>query len=67
MFNYELGEKKEENFEKEEKMVSFMELFRFADKTDKILMFFGTIGAAAIGTAMPAFALLWGNMTNAFG
>lgn len=48
-------------------MVSFLELFRFADKIDKILMFFGTIGAALIGTAMPMFALLWGDMTSAFG
>jgi len=48
-------------------MASFLELFRFADKTDKILMFFGTIGAILIGTAMPMFALLWGNMTTAFG
>lgn len=48
-------------------MASFLELFRFADKTDKILMFFGTIGAALIGTAMPIFALLWGDMTTAFG
>ena len=30
-------------------------------------MIIGTIGAAAIGTAMPSFALLWGNMTNTFG
>jgi ATP-binding cassette subfamily B (MDR/TAP) protein 1 len=48
-------------------MVSFLELFRFADKTDKILMFFGTIGALLIGAAMPMFAFLWGTMTTAFG
>jgi ATP-binding cassette subfamily B (MDR/TAP) protein 1 len=42
-------------------------LFRFADKFDKILMFFGSLGAIAIGTALPLFALLWGNMTNSFG
>jgi ATP-binding cassette, subfamily B (MDR/TAP), member 1 len=30
-------------------------------------MIVGTIGAAAIGTAMPSFAFLWGNMTNTFG
>lgn len=48
-------------------MVTFFELFRFADKTDKILMFFGTVGAALIGTALPMFALLWGDMTTTFG
>ena len=42
-------------------------MFRFADRTDKLLMFFGTFGAALIGTAMPCFALLWGNMTTTFG
>lgn len=30
-------------------------------------MILGTIGATAIGTAMPSFALLWGNMTSTFG
>ena len=27
----------------------------------------GTIAALAVGTALPAFALLWGDMTDAFG
>ena len=42
-------------------------MFRFTDRTDKLLMFFGTFGAALIGIAMPCFALLWGNMTTTFG
>lgn len=41
-------------------------MFRFADKTDKILMLCGAIAAIGAGAAMPAFSLLWGNMTNSF-
>lgn len=41
-------------------------MFRFADTKDKILMVCGTIGAIGAGAAMPAFSLLWGNMTNSF-
>jgi hypothetical protein len=26
----------------------------------------GTVAALAMGTALPAFALLWGDMTNSF-
>jgi hypothetical protein len=29
-------------------------------------MIFGTIGAAAVGVALPSFALLWGNIANVF-
>jgi ATP-binding cassette, subfamily B (MDR/TAP), member 1 len=46
--------------------VPFSQLFRFATKTDYILMAVGTICACAMGTALPSFALLWGNMTNSF-
>lgn len=47
--------------------MGLFELFRFAKKADIILMVVGSIGAAAMGVAMPSFALLWGNMTNSFG
>jgi ATP-binding cassette subfamily B (MDR/TAP) protein 1 len=42
-------------------------LFRFANKTDYILMVVGSIAALAMGAALPAFALLWGSMTDSFG
>ena len=41
-------------------------MFRFADKTDIALMIFGTIAALGAGTAMPAFSLLWGKMSDSF-
>lgn len=43
-----------------------LELYRFATSTDITLMIFGSICAAAMGVALPAFAILWGNMTNKF-
>jgi ATP-binding cassette subfamily B (MDR/TAP) protein 1 len=48
-------------------MAPFMSLFRFATKTDIILMVVGTICASVMGVALPAFAILWGNMTNSYG
>ena len=51
---------------KELEPVAFHRLFRFADTTDKILITCGVLAAIAVGGAMPAFSLLWGNMTNAF-
>ncbi len=47
--------------------VSFFSLFRFATRTDYILMAIGTICAGAMGAALPAFALLWGNLTDSYG
>jgi len=42
-------------------------MFRFANRTDYVLMLVGTICASIVGTAFPIFALLWGEMTNAYG
>ena len=52
---------------KEVEAVGFCSLFRFADGYDRILMIIGSIAAAANGAALPAFSLLWGSMTDAFG
>lgn len=52
--------------EKEKEPVGYFRMFRFADKRDKILMLCGTIAAIAVGISMPAFSLLWGNMTDSF-
>jgi ATP-binding cassette, subfamily B (MDR/TAP), member 1 len=48
-------------------MAPFSSLFRFATKADAILIIIGTICALAMGVALPAFAILWGNMTDKFG
>lgn len=47
--------------------VSFFSMFRFADKTDVLLMVLGTCGAIGLGAFTPLFVLFWGDMTNAFG
>jgi ATP-binding cassette subfamily B (MDR/TAP) protein 1 len=41
-------------------------MFRFATSFDYALMTIGTICACALGTAMPGFAILLGDMTDAF-
>lgn len=48
-------------------MAEYLSLFRFATKQDIILIVIGTICAMAMGVALPAFAILWGNMTDKFG
>ena len=47
--------------------VAFFQLFRFATKVDIILIVVGSIASLAMGAALPAFALLWGEMTDSFG
>ena len=39
-------------------------MFRFATGLDYFLMIIGAIGAAGVGAALPAFAFLWGRMTD---
>eukprot|EP00742_Colponemidia_sp_Colp-10_P003632 GILJ01003866.1.p1 GENE.GILJ01003866.1~~GILJ01003866.1.p1 ORF type:complete len:1310 (-),score=238.99 GILJ01003866.1:288-4217(-) len=54
------AEKKEET-----PMVPFKELFRFADRRDKIYMIVGSICAICNGTALPLFSLVFGAMVDA--
>ncbi|XP_017179337.1 ABC transporter B family member 11-like [Malus domestica] len=60
------GSDKSGGDEKVEK-VPFSKLFSYADKTDIILMLFGTIGAIGNGSAMPLMTILLGEMINSFG
>ncbi|KAM9968902.1 hypothetical protein ACTFIW_000305 [Dictyostelium discoideum] len=46
--------------------VPFLSLFRFADNTDKVLMFLGTIAAVINGAAMPTVSLVFGLVVDAF-
>jgi ATP-binding cassette subfamily B (MDR/TAP) protein 1 len=48
-------------------MVPFFALLKFATPKDKILMAFGTFGAAVAGAAYPFFAVIFGTMINDFG
>ena len=49
-----------------QKMASLSQLFQFADKTDKWLMFGGTIGAMLTGVSQPLQIVLFGDIINAF-
>ncbi|BFG23770.1 hypothetical protein CerSpe_100440 [Prunus speciosa] len=60
------GSDKSNGDEKNEK-IPFFKLFSFADKTDYILMLFGTIGAIGNGSCMPLMTILFGDMINSFG
>ena len=60
---------KEGNSKKKEKSetVPFHRLFTFADSTDTLLMFVGTIGAVGNGMGLPLMTLLFGQLINGFG
>ena len=47
--------------------VSFWKLLRYASKIDWLLMIVGGIAAMGNGLALPLFALVFGDMTNALG
>ncbi|ETP24505.1 hypothetical protein F441_02505 [Phytophthora nicotianae CJ01A1] len=49
------------------RQVPLLQLFSFADFTDKILMTLGTIGALGAGILRPSMNLLLGNVINSFG
>jgi len=52
--------------EKEAEPCSFFELFRYASKKDKIYIVLGSLAAAINGAALPAFSILFGNVSDAF-
>jgi len=52
--------------EKEAEPCSFFELFRYASKKDKIYIIIGSLAAAINGAALPAFSILFGNVSDAF-
>ena len=39
-------------------------MFRFATGLDYFLIIMGSIAAIAVGAALPAFAFLWGRLTD---
>lgn len=48
-------------------IIAFYKLFSFADTIDKILMLFGTIGAAGNGLCQVIVTVLFGDLIDAFG
>eukprot|EP00873_Tetraselmis_striata_P012568 jgi/Tetstr1/432832/TSEL_022182.t2 len=51
----------------EVKKISYFKLFRFATALDYVFIALGTLGGMANGAAMPCWALLFGDLVNAFG
>ncbi|GMF60542.1 unnamed protein product [Phytophthora fragariaefolia] len=49
------------------KQVPLLELFSFADATDRLLMVVGTLGALGAGSLRPVMVLLFGDLINSFG
>ncbi|RLN82976.1 hypothetical protein BBJ28_00011307, partial [Nothophytophthora sp. Chile5] len=47
-------------------LVPMSELFSYADGTDKLLMFVGTVGALAAGLSQPIQIVLYGDVFNSF-
>ncbi|XP_041322473.1 ATP-binding cassette sub-family B member 5 [Pyrgilauda ruficollis] len=64
----QLKPKKEmkEDEKPEKRMVGILELFRYADGVDVLLMIVGLVAAAANGTGMPLMIIIFGEMTNSF-
>jgi ATP-binding cassette, subfamily B (MDR/TAP), member 1 len=49
------------------KRVSFTGMFRYADRTDLLLMLVGTLAALANGVSQPLMTVIFGDMIDAFG
>ncbi|CAK4558395.1 unnamed protein product [Aphanomyces euteiches] len=49
-----------------QRMVNFLQLLQFADKTDMILMTIGSLGAIVMGASQPIQVVFFGNIINAF-
>ncbi|EGR27069.1 hypothetical protein IMG5_202500 [Ichthyophthirius multifiliis] len=52
--------------DEKENDISFFNLFRYANKQDKILIIIGCIASAANGILMPLFSIIFGEMTDSF-
>ena len=63
------GRKEEENGEKMMTMakVPFHSMFKYADRTDVLLMLVGMVGALGNGMSMAIITIIYGQMVDAFG
>ncbi|XP_012084222.1 ABC transporter B family member 4 isoform X2 [Jatropha curcas] len=63
----DLKEDKTKKKEKSTKTLPYYKLFSLADPIDYLLMFVGTLAAAANGICMPLMTVIYGDTVNAFG
>eukprot|EP00118_Oscarella_pearsei_P018352 m.187919 g.187919 ORF g.187919 m.187919 type:complete len:679 (+) comp39371_c1_seq11:47-2083(+) len=59
-------EKSKKKEKEKEPKVSFLQLFRYADGMDVLLVAIGVVAAIASGMAMPGVALVFGDLLNGF-
>ena len=58
------GETKTEDEKKDQPKVGYFDLYRFASKTDKILIILALLSATCVGLAQPALMIVFGDMTG---
>ena len=61
------SKKIDEDKKKQAAAVGFLELFRFADRLDYVLMIVGTVGAFVHGCSLPVFLRFFADLVNSFG
>ncbi|KAL8094782.1 hypothetical protein AgCh_036337 [Apium graveolens] len=61
------SKKTDEDKKKQPAAVGFLELFRFADRLDYVLMIIGTLGAFVHGCSLPVFLRFFADLVNSFG
>ena len=55
---------KEKEIAKNKPRVKISELYRYADRKDKVLMVFGSLCAMAVGCVFPLFSIIFGQVLN---
>ncbi|KAJ2645111.1 hypothetical protein GGF44_000176 [Coemansia sp. RSA 1694] len=60
------GSKKEKKPKEVVPMVSILQLFRFSDTLDRVLMVVGTVSGCAAGVAMPLMTVIFADLTTTF-
>lgn len=65
--NGDQEDSKKSKVDEKTNVIPFRKLFSFADSTDILMMYLGTIGAIGNGICMPLMTILFGELTDSFG
>ena len=60
------GETKAEDEKKDLAKVGYFQLYRYASKTDRIIMILALLSATCVGLAQPGLMIVFGDMTGKF-